>query len=424
MRHYSLSPAICLYCLLACVAHRGAIAAEGVANTPPNPRELIELGEQQLAKQEYDPATQSFLRSIEALESRVGALSLDLLEPLAGLARTYDAAGQYEALAGTAQRALAIVRRTAGIYDARQLPFLELLTDALSNVGRVDEALGNLRYRERVSAEVHGSGSVEHARELTRIGDWYCRLGDFFASRQRHRDAIDIIEQAANDGSPALIEPLRAVARCCLTELATEGVESSPGVAQKFRGPVLRSGRMDPQSVTFFKHVQDLLRFDGEQAIVRAAEIASIPDNAPADLQLEVFLQAADWFQLRDQPRTAAEYYKRAYDVSLTLPKEVYDQLQWSEPKPILYALPPIALRRLLQAEALQGEGPRDRFVEVAFTVRADGKARSPEVVTREEAGKTMVDETITSLMAARFRPRLVDGKPTPAADVRFRQQF
>lgn len=424
MRHYSLSPALCLYCLLACVAYRGAIAAEGVPTAPPDVRELVQLGEQQLAKQEFDPATQSFLSAIQLIESRAGLLSLELLEPLAGLAKTYEAAGQFESLASTAQRALAIVRRTAGIYDARQLPFLEYLTDALSNVGRIEEALANLRYRERVSAEVHGGGTVEHARELTRIGDWYCRLGDFFGSRQRHRDAIDIIEQADTDDSAALIEPLRAVARCCLTELATEGVESSPGVAQSFRGPVLRSGRMDPTSVTFFKHVQDLLRFDGEQAIVRAAQIASIPDNVSADLQLDVLLQAADWFQLRDQPRTAADYYKRAYDVSLTLPKHVYDQLAWLEPKPILYALPPIALRKALQPDIPQVDTPRDRYVEIAFTVRADGKVRSPEVVTREEAGKTMVDETITSLMAARYRPRLVDGKPTPAEDVRFRQQF
>jgi hypothetical protein len=416
MRRYLLSSALCLLYLLACVAYQDASAAERVAETQQDPRELLELGGQQFAKQEYPEAVRSFLRSVELIESRSGLLALELLEPLDALAKTYAATRQYEPMASTAQRALAVVRRTAGINDARQLPFLEQLVDAQSSLGLVEAALPSLSYRERVSTAVHGAESVEHASELTRIGDWYCRLGDFFASRQRHRSAIAIIEAAANSDSAALIEPLRAVARCCLTELATEGVESSPGVAQGFRGQVLRS-RMDPDSTTFSKHVQELLRFDGEQAIVRAAQIASVPDNASSELQLEVFLQAADWFQLRDQPRAASEYYKRAYDVSLALP--TYDQQQWSQPKPLLYALPPIALRNLLQ-----GEAPRERYVEIAFTVRADGRVRSPEVVTREDAGKTMVDETITSLLAARYRPRLVDGKPTPAADVRWRQQF
>jgi tetratricopeptide (TPR) repeat protein len=417
MRHSWFSPALCLLYLLAWVVCRDATAAEGIGDSEPDPRELLELGQQQLAKQEYPEAAQTLLRSIEILESRSGLLALGLLEPLDVLVRTYAASQQYELMVRTAQRALAIVRRTAGIYDVRQLPFLDQLVDAQSSLGRVEEALPSLRYRERVSTAVHGAESVEHARELTRIGDWYCRLGDFFASRQRHRNAIAIIEAAANSDSPSLIEPLRAVARCCLTELATEGLESSPGVAQGFRGQVLRTGRMNPQSVTFTRHVQDLLRFDGEQAIVRAAQIASVPDNAPTELQLEVFLQAADWFQLRDQPRAASEYYKHAYELSLELP--AYDQQQWLVPKPLLYALPPIALRNLLQ-----GEAPRQRYVEIAFTVRADGRVRSPEVVTREEAGKTMVDETIASLLAARYRPRLVDGKPTAVDDVRYRQQF
>ena len=415
MRHYFFSPALYIVFLLAGLTQRGVAAETELGQA----RELVELGQLQFARREYDQAAQSFNRAVQAFETRAGPLSLELLEPLNGLAQAYVATQQFEPTITTMQRALAIVRRSAGINDVRQLQVLDRLVDAQSRLGRIEEAIPNLRYRERVSAAAHGEDSLEHARELTAIGDWYCRLGDFFAARQRHRNAIAIIESSQAPNSPALIEPLRSVARCCLVELATEGVESSPGLAQSFRGPVLRSSRMDPESTTFRKHVQDLLRFDGEQAVVRAAGLAAISDNASAELQLDVLLQAADWFQLRDQPRTASEYYKRAYDISLTLPKEVYDKQEWLQPKPILYPIPPIALRNLLA-----GDPPGDRYVEIAFSVRADGKVRSPEVVTREEAGKTMVDETINSLLVSRYRPRLVDGKPTPADDVRLKQKF
>jgi tetratricopeptide (TPR) repeat protein len=417
MRRPSFTRALCLLYLLAGVAYRGASAAAGVGESLQDPHELLEQGRQQLGKQEYPEAVASLLRSIQSFETRSGLLSLELIEPLEILVRSYAASRQYEPMASAAQRALAIVRRTAGIYDARQLPFIEHLIDAQSRLGRATAALPSLRYRERVSTAAYGEDSVEHARELIRIGDWYCRLGDFFASRQRHRNAIAIIEAATNNHSPALIEPLRAVARCCLMELALEGVESSSGVAQSFRGAVLRTGRLDPQSVTFTRHVQDVLRFDGEQAIVRAAQITSVPDNALPELQLEVLLQAADWFQLRDQPRAAAEYYKRAYEVSLAVPG--YDQQQWLEPKQLLYAVPPIALRNVLRG-GVSGE----RYVEMGFTVRADGKVRSPEVVTKEDAGKTIIDETTASLLSARYRPRLVEGRPTSADGVRLRQQF
>jgi hypothetical protein len=264
---------------------------------------------------------------------------------------------------------------------------------------------------------VHGELSLQHARELTAIGDWYCRLGSFFAARRPHRSAISSIERSLDARSPALIEPLRAVARCCLLELAAEAVESSPGVAASFRGPVVRTSRLDPENLTFRKHVLDLLRFDAEQAIVRAAELASIPDSTPAQLQMEVYLQAADWFVLRDQPRTASQYYQRAHDVSLALPKEVYEQQQWSQPKPILYAIPHFALRKL------QSSATAQRYIEVIFSVRADGRVRSVEVVARE-AGKSMFDETMAALLTSRYRPRLVDGKPVPGDGVRLKQNF
>jgi tetratricopeptide (TPR) repeat protein len=416
MRRSLQSPALYLVCLLLCLAQRDAWASADPAAD--SARGLIEVAQLQRSKQELDKAAESFSRAVQVIEARSGPLNLELLEPLAGLAETHVASQQFESAASALQRALAIVRRSAGVNDARQLSLLERLVDAQSRLGRIYESLSHLRYRERVSVAVHGVMSLEHARELTQIGDWYCRLGSFFAARQRHRSAIATIERAVDARSPALIEPLRAVARCCLVELATEGVESSPGVSASFRGPVLRSNRLDPESLTFRKHVLDLLRFDGEQAIARAAALAGDLDTSAAELQLQVYLQAADWFQLRDQPRTAAEYYKRAYDVSLTLPKELYEQQQWLQPKPILYAIPDIALRRRLGGEVLAG-----RFVEVAFSVRADGRVRSPEVVLRE-AGKTMVDETIAALLAARYRPRLVDGKPIAADDVRWRQQF
>src|SRR5262245_17711765 len=110
MRHSSFSPALCLVCLLACVAYRGAVAAED-AQASQDQRALIELGQQQLARQEYEQAIQSFQRSLQSIESHSGPFSLDLLEPLDGLAKAYSATRQYEAIVGNSVRALAIVRR-------------------------------------------------------------------------------------------------------------------------------------------------------------------------------------------------------------------------------------------------------------------------------------------------------------------------
>ena len=61
------------------------------------------------------------------------------------------------------------------------------------------------------------------------------------------------------------------------------------------------------------------------------------------------------------------------------------------------------------------------RVVEIEFTVLADGKSDRERIISRG-AGKSAVDETLSSLRAARFRPRIVDGRAVEAPNVVLRQ--
>ena len=88
---------------------------------------------------------------------------------------------------------------------------------------------------------------------------------------------------------------------------------------------------------------------------------------------------------------------------------------------------PEIGFRRRI-TPALRSAPSRDalapeRYVEVEFTVRADGHVERERVLTRE-AGKSAADETLQALQAARYRPRIVDGKPVDTEGVRHRQTF
>jgi TonB family protein len=87
-------------------------------------------------------------------------------------------------------------------------------------------------------------------------------------------------------------------------------------------------------------------------------------------------------------------------------------------PVRVLYAIPPLALRAFRSKAAARSE----RFVVVEFTVRADGSVETPRVLERNVT-KSMVDETLDSLRAARYRPRVVDGQPVQSRMV-MRQSF
>ena len=85
----------------------------------------------------------------------------------------------------------------------------------------------------------------------------------------------------------------------------------------------------------------------------------------------------------------------------------------------LLYATPPMALQNPSAVDASQ----KARSVLVEFEVRSDGRAQSEHVLDRN-ATKSMVDEALSAIRAARFRPRFADGKPQNTVAVTYRQSF
>ena len=129
-----------------------------------------------------------------------------------------------------------------------------------------------------------------------------------------------------------------------------------------------------------------------------------------------MLLQAGDWFQAKDHSRTARRYYASAQRwVQRTAGAE--DPL--AAPVQVLYPVPTLALRRGPVRESSAAE----RYVEIEFTVRADGRIDRERVLTREP-GKSAADETLQSLQVARYRPRMVAGAALDTEGVRFRQAF
>jgi TonB family protein len=76
-----------------------------------------------------------------------------------------------------------------------------------------------------------------------------------------------------------------------------------------------------------------------------------------------------------------------------------------------------------LRSRVARDSSTTERYVEVEFTVRADGQVDGERVIVRA-LGKSAVDETIEALQAARFRPRVVNGTALDTDSVRFRQAF
>jgi hypothetical protein len=342
------------------------------------------------------------------------AILATLLGLMAYCAAPARAAGAQEAI-DALTREVATVRRNSGLYDAQQYSLLEQLAALQSEVGDLDAAAASLAYMELVSEKAHGERSVQHALSLTQIAQGQCRIGRFATARDSYRDSIERLDSRAHAGP--LVDALLGYGRCSLAELSGEGVETAPQSLDHYRGPVARSGRMDPSSPAFSMRVGQYLRVDSEQALVRAAALVEATESIDADRRIEVLLQAGDWFQTKGHVHAARKYYARAHTWAARRTTSAEDPL--AAPVQVLYPVPPLALRGRLLSDSLVIE----RSLEVEFTVRADGRIDSERVVVRD-LSKSAADEVIEALRVARFRPRIVGGKAVATENVRFRQVF
>lgn len=310
------------------------------------------------------------------------------------------------------QREVNVLRRSGGLYDPRQSALLNQLVDLHSLQGDLDEATAALAYMESVSERTDGHLSRQHAAKVAEIAGWHCRLGEFESGRQRFRRSI---ERLRNGHDEVLIGALLGIARCSLHELAAEGIATSPELLDSYRGPVLRRNRMSIGSPAFRYRVHKILRPEGDEALRYAARLAESATLTP-ERRVAVLLQAGDWFQAKDHARTARRYYASA---QRWVQRTVVADDPLGAPVQVLYPVPALALRSVPSRGVLAPE----RYVEVEFTVRSDGHVDRERVLTREP-GKSAADETLQALQAARYRPRMVDGKPLDTEGVRFRQAF
>ncbi len=390
-----------------------AVAAEACIEEPEEERAAayMELGRIQYTQSEFRDAQVSFGKAVEEIERTHDASTVELVEPLIALGNAQMAIGRFDQASQSFGRAASIVRRDGGVNDPRQQVPLERMAEAQALAGDLTGALGSLKYLERVSEATYGARSEAHGVALSGIGERLCEYGSFFDGRSRHRDAVDVLSAAAA-GTAEQIDALRAVARCNLHELAFLGIATRVMPPTRATQMAARPQGLDADSTSFRLRVTRLMRRESELALVQAAQLALTSPTMQPDEKIEVLLEAGDWFQMKDHVRTARTYYQQV----LQLPG---GQRHLTQPVMLLYATPPMALQNPSAVDASQ----KARSVLVEFEVGSDGRAQSEHVLDRN-ATKSMVDEALSAIRAARFRPRFADGKPQNTVAVTYRQSF
>lgn len=364
---------------------------------------------------DYLAAEASYQRVIALIEATGRMTNPRLARAYAGLGSTYHAARRYDLAAASLDRAIALNRRAEGLFNEEQLPLLDKQAAALTEIGRVEDALLAHRYALRVVARRHGERSLPFARQLESLGRWYTQVRSFEASRAALRQSAELVQSLAGPSSNELVGPLSGLADNARRWL-TDPVIRELGTADEQRSSMFHDPVMPmPPSLS-----ASTVAAEGLKALERATAIVDAnPDSAPA-LVAGVHSQLGDWHTARQLPERAQPSYRRAWAAAGAAPDGArLQQALFGTPLLIRYS-PPDSWDRYARRPPEEVER---RDVEIELTVTAAGGVRDARVISGGDDTRR-AGQALRAAGTAQYRPRLVDGQPTDTPGVRFVQPF
>jgi tetratricopeptide (TPR) repeat protein len=392
------------------------------------PSALNNLGATHLKLGDYIAAERAYARALQIVEEQQGAASRRLLTPLRGLALTYQAGGRKDAAAPLLERAIAISRRSDGLFNPEQLDLIDPLIDSYVSVGRLLDADEMHQYAFRLNERRYGPGSPRLVPSLTRLATWYEQTQRYTQARRAWARQYSNATARGQENLSGAANALRGMARTYRLEYqygpepveeATVSPPGTMGMGVEFdaaeRDPFgrklipgigINDYRLDPQGREFLEAALEMVR-------------KTVPPSPQAEAIL--LIELGDWALLERTASKALPIYEQAWAL---LPRQDPGVAEAPRnpllyPAPLLYRPPGVA-RRLR-------DRPADTVVErvaiAEFTVDEAGKVRDARIV-EGDAGEAQREAFLAAIQRAQYRPRFVDGRPVATENVRFRETF
>jgi TonB family protein len=387
-------------------------AARARANADPLVLEeaLSALGHASLEASQYSTAEAAYSEALRLAEQYGGHEGERTLSALLGLGKARAESGHHQEAIPLLQRALTITRAEYGLFDLRQQDVLKALAVSLTSVERLPEAKDLMIYRVRTAEKAYGEGSPKAIPAVCDLGDWFAEVGMALEARMAFYMALNIVGTTDSLNAPIIVEPLRGIARTRMR--AHSYPESKPrrSLGPTLGAPIgstLRSGRVS-------------LNREGEEALKRALRIVEADPEASPQTRIETLLQMGDWYQIKKLPREALPYYQRAWQLSRSAPDPPSSAITTlNVPVRVYYPTPQI----VSDVPAMHAEETRSHYVQVEFTVAADGSVQDARIADHDTSDR-YAQEIFDAVRASRFRPKFVDGQAVAAPGITYREVF
>jgi len=385
---------------------------------------LNNLGVAQLRAGDLAGAEKSFGEALELLETTQGIGSRRLIAPLAGLGATYAAAGQPGRAAEAYERAIAVSRRAAGLFNLEQLEFSDELVKAYAAAGYTEGIDRERRYALQVVEQRYGFGDPRTLPRMTQLAEWYEASGRYAPARTLYKRVVAAASTEGGGRNTATINALIGIARCHRLQFAEDPesmVEASDPLAtfiDPMTGrPVSRQAAAGP---LVGQPVTGRVRLDpeGRKALQQAQDILESATDPPAELLSRTLLELGDWHVTAGTPQQAIPFYERAWPLleSLTASGAANPL---AAPRRLLYRSP-AAHRR---SRDLAGDDVVERRAEFRLDIDALGQPGAVTLVTGDMSDY-QTSSILRALRRAAFSPAFVDGRPIVSSGVRFDESW
>lgn len=356
------------------------------AESPSIIQALEALAVAEIEARDFNEAEASIKRAIEVIERNFGLYSQRLADPLALLGELYIGLGRLDDAVEAYRRAQHVAHRADGVYTLDQLDYLEKISSVFIEKRKFAEADRHKNFSFFVSEQNYGPDSPALVPAMMKLGGWLRQVGKTREARKLFERAAAILEDAYGPNDPSLIEPLLAL-----------------GSTTRKRGQY---------------------RKQREAALQRMINIVE-NSNADAADKAESWAKLGDFYILVDDSRRAAEAYSSGWEVlqsAETLPIE--ERAILGEPKLLHFQRRVYLMANTPRATVEGYDRSMEEFpleLEFEVGVGVDGRVTAVRAVDLNATNATR-RQLRRYVREARFRPAVVDGKPVPVDNFRFKE--
>jgi len=370
------------------------------------------LGATQYQLSNYPAAAESYQKSLELLEATQGISSRRLIVPLAGLGAVYAAQDQHALSAGLFDRALAVSRRSEGLFNLAQLPLIEQAADSLYAINDFGGVEKQYMYALKIAEQNYGYGDERTLPALLQLATFYESLREFIAARMMYLRARDAAFRESGGFNPLAIKALIGIARTHRLQytLDPDTLDSQQPARDEITGEmvgkVYRESRVPPAAADR----------TGLKAAQTALEILRATSDPPPDLMTETLIELGDWYQTTSRPNFAIPFYEEAATILET--RNSSDPLAGNPlmvPRMVFYR-PPVSAARGLNT--LTGQYIIRKTV-FSFFVSETGVPQNVSVVSTNMS-EGQLSQSMRSLSKAIYSPRFANGKAVATEGVTF----